>query len=150
MSVLDNLLEETLDKVETAPEFVDLPNGEYILHIVKAEPKEYEAKGDRPAGVRVLVTYSVVETVELADSTKSAVDAGSLQSESFNLTAQGLPYFKRYLTNVFGEVEGTSLGDSIRALENMDISCTVKTKTTVNKVTGDIASFMNTSRQAQA
>jgi len=146
---MDTLLEESFDEVEIAPEFVEFPNGEYILEIVKAEPKEYEAKGKREAGVRVSVTYKAIETLELSLPNQSPVAVGSLQSESFNLTAQGLPYFKRYITNVFGDAEGVSLGESIRALEGMQIRCLVRTKNSVNPTTGDASSFMNTSRQEQ-
>jgi len=144
MSVLDNMLEQTLDEVEVAPEYCDYPDGEYVLEIVKAEPKEYEAKGDRPAGVRVNVTYAVVETVELVDAKATPVDAESLNSEGFNLNQQGLPYFKRYLANIFGDTEGVSLGESIRALKGMQINCVCRTKRS-----GDSA-FMNTSKQSEA
>jgi len=144
MGLLDSLLEGSLDEVETAAEFVDIPNGEYVLHIQKAEAKEMPVKEDKPAGVRVSVTYAVVQTVALADSTKSAVDDGSLSSESFNLNEQGLPYFKRYLVNIFGDTSGISLGDSIQALNGLDITAVVRN----NEYNG--REYLATTRQAQA
>jgi len=139
MGLLDQMMDESLDTVEAAAEFVDFPNGEYRLHITKATAKEYPAKEGRAAGVRVSVIYACIATIQLADTTKTPVDEGSLTSESFNLTAQGLPYFKRYLLNLFGETDGISLGESIGALEGLDITAIVKLSN----------GFTSTSRQAQ-
>jgi len=144
MGIMDSLLDESLDNVEAAAEFVDLPNGEYVLHIKKAEAKELEAKEDKPAGVRVNIVYEVVDTVALADTTKTPVDNGSMASEGFNLTEQGLPYFKRYLLNIFGNTEGVSLRESIEALNGMNITAVVRN----NEYNGK--QYLATTRQAQA
>jgi len=144
MTIMDSLLDQSLNDVETAAEFVDLPNGEYTLHIDKAEPKEMPAKDDKPAGVRVAIIYSVVETLALADTTKEPVDEGSLASESFTLSEQGQTFFKRYLVNIFGETEGTSLGEAIQALNGMDINAVVRTRESGGR------NYMSTSRQSQA
>jgi len=144
MGIMDSMLDESLDNVEVAAEFVDLPNGEYVLNIKKAEAKELPAKEDKPAGVRVNIIYSVVSTVALADTTKTPADDGSMSSEGFNLTAQGLPYFKRYLMNIFGSTEGVSLRESIEALNGMNITAVVKN----NEYKGK--SYLATTRQAQA
>jgi len=143
MSLLDSMLDKSMDEVETAAEYLDLPNGEYHLEIVKAEPKEYPAKDDKPASVAVTVTYSVLETVALNDANQTPVDEGSMNSERFNLNEQGLPFFKRYLTNVFGEADGVSLGEAITALKGTQISCLVKNRE------HNGTNYMSTSRQAQ-
>jgi len=144
MGLMDSMLDSSLDEVETAAEFVDLPNGEYRLHIKKAEAKEMPAKDDKPAAVAVSITYEVTETIALADSNVEPVDNGSMSSERFNLTEQGLPYFKRYLVNIFGDTSGVSLGESIQALNGVDITAVVRN----NEYNG--RSYMATTRQAQA
>jgi len=144
MGLMDSLLDSSLDDVETAAEFVDIPNGVYVLRIKKAEAKDMEAKGDKPAGVRVNIIYEVVETVELADGTKEPVDVGSMASEGFNLNEQGLPFFKRYLANIFGDTTGISLGELITALNEITITAIVKNR----EVNG--RDYMGTSRQAPA
>ena len=144
MGLMDSLLDSSLDDVETAPEFVDLPNGEYVLHIKKSEAKEMPAKEDKPAAVAVTVTYEVRQTVALADTSKEPVDEGSMSSERFNLTETGKPYFKRYLQNIFGDTTGVSLGESIQALNGLDITCVVRN----NEYKGK--SYLATTRQASA
>jgi len=144
MGLVNSLLETSLDEIEIAAEFVDLPNGEYILHVQKAEAKELPATDDKPAGVRVNIIYAVVATVALADSTKVAVDEGALASEGFNLTTQGLPFFKRYLTNIFGDTAGVSMAELIQGLNGMDITAIVKTRESKGR------NYTGTSRQAQA
>jgi len=144
MGILDSMLDESLDGVEAAADFVDLPNGEYVLNIKKAEAKELPEKDDKPAGVRVNVLYEVVETVQLADGSKEPVDVGSMASEGFNLTQQGMPYFKRYLINIFGDTTGVSLGESIQALKGMNITAVVRN----NEYNGK--SYLATTKQAAA
>jgi len=144
MSLLNSMLDTSMDEVETAAEFLDFPAGEYMLEITKAEAKEYPAKDDKPASVSVGITYAIVETIALQDANQEPAEEGSLNSERFNLNEQGLPYFKRYLTNIFGEVEGTSLGESINALKGMQITCLVKSR----EYKG--TNYMSTARQVQA
>ena len=94
---LDQLNEMGADQTEAAPEFLNPPNGRYkCLAQAKFEDftKEDKETGIEEKGVRIRVIYSTDSVVQLKDPQELQVPKGSLFSETFQGTAEGLRYFK--------------------------------------------------------
>lgn len=84
---MNDILGTSLDGVESAPEFVDPPDGNYHLNIQKVGLENYESKDAESQEMtkkrRIRITYNINKTVELADASDLPVSDGSLFSETF-------------------------------------------------------------------
>lgn len=142
---MDSILNQSIDEVETAPEFVVPPDGAYLLGIADAKLESYDftdkETGAEEERTRIKLFYQVVQTHKLVSEEESPVPAGSLFTEQFMTNPQGLSYFKRQAKNILGEdtIKGTSIGEILKELpNNHSFNADVRTKqTTVGK--GDAA-----------
>ena len=132
---LDEELNQTLDDTESAPEFIEPPDGKYRLKTVKAglKGKEVENKeGEEELQVRMNCVYAVVKTYEIGDD-QSPVPDGTLVGEGFNWTAEGRPYFKTRCEKIFGveSVKGATVKDLAEEFKNShEFDCTIRTSET--------------------
>lgn len=125
---LDALMDAEMDKVETLPDFVTPPAGSYILSVQEAKIEAFEskAKDNKPAmkGNRIRVTYTVEKTLETSEM---PVKDGSLFSESFMGTEEGLKYFKRAAMNILNvtDLSGARLKDILDGLKGQQFKCKI-------------------------
>jgi len=128
---LDTMLTTSLDTVEDIPDYVTPPTGNYKLSIANAELEKLEAKGTKPASARFLITYKVEATTEVKDALPVA--DGSMFSERFTYSEDGLKYFKRQAKNLLQveSLDGVNIGEILAALkESPVIDCVVTTTVT--------------------
>lgn len=129
---LDAMLDIEMDKVETLPDYVTPPPGIYLLKVEEAAVKEYtiKAKDNKPAGKgnRLNITYSVVKTIETTDL---PVKDGSLFSESFMATEDGIKFFKKQAMNIMNvtDLTGARMKDVLDGLKDIEF----KSKITIRK-----------------
>lgn len=133
---LEAMMDGTLDAVVAAPEFINPPAGDYVLGIKDAKLEKYKSKTDQKEGVRIRVSYTVNQTVELpANSEELPVPDGTMFSESFMYSEEGLPYFKQRAQNILNvkSVEGVSLRELFDALKGTEFPARISIrKSTVN------------------
>lgn len=116
---LDQLNEMGADTVEAAPEFVDPPKGRYAcLAQAKFEnfKKEDRETGIEEEGVRIRVIYSIDSVAQLKDPLELQPAKGSLFSETFMGTAEGLRYFKTRAQGILGDLGNAKWGEVIAAI----------------------------------
>jgi hypothetical protein len=99
---LDSMMDMEMSKVEDVPNYVTPPDGLYTFSVqeVKSEKYTSKAKDGKPEtkGQRIRITYVIDGVVECDDAAPPAV--GSMFSESFMATEDGLKYFKRQAKNI--------------------------------------------------
>ena len=124
---IDSILDSNLGSVEDVPDYVTPPEGLYILTIIKAEVDKYKNK-EGTEGLRLKLTHRVDQTVETEDI---PVSDGSLFSETFQATDDGLKYFKKAAKKMLNvdDFESASIRDVLATLENH----TFKAKVTIRK-----------------
>lgn len=129
---LDAMMDESLDSVPDMPDFMNPPNGFYGLRIKEAKIEQYEtkAKDGKPAttGTRIRVTTEVAETIECEGM---PVPNGTLFSETFQGTEDGLGYFKKHAIKVLNvaDVKGVPLREILASLAGAEFQAKIKTKT---------------------
>lgn len=112
---LDALLDGTLDDVKNVPDYVTPPAGTYMLSISDVELDKRKNKDDDDV-VTINITYVVAATIE----TKEApVADGSMFSERFQYSEDGLAYFKRAAKNILNvaDLDKVSLRDIFATLK---------------------------------
>jgi hypothetical protein len=132
---LDQLLDSTLDLVEDLPDYVDPADGLYALSIQEA--KVNKSKDPKKAS-RIVLTYKIEEIVEIDDG-GYAVPTGSLFTEGFQGTADGLKFFKRQAKKLFGtdDLTGNTLADILTGLKEIGLfQARVTLRKTKNADTG--------------
>lgn len=129
---LDALLETTLDAVEDLPDYIDEINGLYMLSIAEAEIKKPK---DSKKPSRIVLTYKVDGAVEVEGVPATE---GSLFSEGFQGTQDGLKFFKRQAKSLLNtdDLSGIPLNDLLAGLKSLDsFQAKVTTKRTIDKET---------------
>lgn len=142
---LDNLDDIQLNGVEAAPEFIEPPHGRYKLGVqakIEAyEKDEKDAEGDKTGekipAKRIRFTYSILEVIELKDKRELIPAEGSLFSETFTATSEGLPYFKTRATAILGELGNASVKEVINELNNEMVTFVADVKLRVTKQKDD-------------
>lgn len=126
---LDAIMDMKIDEVATIPDFVTPPAGTYILEIKDCKTEKYENK-QKEKGSRIRITYAIKETIEVAEG-EMPYPNGSLFSETFMGTEQGLEYFKKAAMNILGvtSFEGASVGDVMGGVKDAEF----KAKITIRK-----------------
>lgn len=105
----------TLDDVEEAPEFMVPPSGKYKLGITDADIQTREKDGDTKQAMRII--YYVRETVEMNNQEEDKVPEGTLFSENFQATKQGLEFFKSRMAKLLGDdLSGVTIKDMLEFL----------------------------------
>lgn len=118
---LDAMMNESLDAIPEAPDFSNPPAGEYTLEAKKAEVEKYKtkAKDGKPSedAQRLKITYGVVATHSTADGEQPVPD-GTMFTETFQATEQGLSYFKKRIREILNvtDVAGVTLGDMMASV----------------------------------
>ena len=113
---LDALMDANLDNVETIPDYINPPAGNYVLTVKEAKIEKYDVKEDGKKtgaqGNRIKITYAVVKTEEVIAGELPVPD-GTLFTESFQGTEEGLKYCKKACANILGvkEFDGAKLGE---------------------------------------
>lgn len=119
---LDALLDTELDNVETVPDYINPPAGNYVLEVKEAKIEKFDVKEDGnktgAQGNRIRITYAVVETVDVVAGELPVPD-GSMFSESFQGTEEGLKYAKKACMNALGvkEFEKAKLREILDAVK---------------------------------
>lgn len=136
---LDALMDVKMNDIETLPDYITPPPGAYVLAIKDCTFDKYDVKDDnkKPTGqkgTRIKIVYSVVETVAL-EAGHEPVPNGSLFSESFQGSEEGIKYFKKAAMNILGvtDFEGASLGDVKNELPGAEF----KAKITIRATKGE-------------
>lgn len=112
---LDNLDTLTLDDVDEAPEFMVPPSGKYKLGISDADIQAREKDGETKQSMRLI--FYVRETLELNNQEEDEVPPGTLFSENFQATKQGLEFFKSRMKKLLGDdLSGVSIKDMLEFL----------------------------------
>lgn len=137
---LDALMDEKLESVEAAAEFVDPPNGVHNFRVVKLTPSKREAKDKEKARAEgratewlsIKLTYEILNTVECEGLPPKP---GSLSSEDFSFTEQGKPYFKSRMLAIFAangigeeDYNGLTLGEQAAFIEQEAVVFQATTK----------------------
>lgn len=128
---LDDMLGQSLETVQAAPDFVQLENGVYIL-TVKDTKAEKKASKDKAKGDYILLTLQY-EVAEVIEQEGTPIKVGSLTSESFMFTEQGLPYFKGRVAQIAvanngseEDVNGLSVKEALDAVKGMAFKVNAK------------------------
>jgi hypothetical protein len=105
----------TLDDVDEAPEFMVPPSGKYKLGISAADIQTREKDGETKQAMRLI--YFTRETLELNNQEEDEVPVGTLFSENFQATKQGLEFFKTRMKKLLGDdLSGVSIKDMLEFL----------------------------------
>lgn len=138
---LDSMLDIEMDKVETLPDFVTPPAGLYELEVTEAKTEKYLPKKstDNPnpkETLRLKIFYKVVETLESVDL---PVKNGSLFSESFQATEEGIKFFKRQALNILNvkDFEGAKLKDVMDGLKEAVFKAKITIRKSANPAGGE-------------
>lgn len=130
---LDAMLDDSLDAVPDMPDYQNPPDGLYKLKGVSCKIEQYtsKAKDGKPAtnGTRIRLTTSVVKTVELKDGELPVPD-GTLFSETFQGTEEGLGYFKARAIKVLNvaDLKGVALRDILGEMAEAEYDAKITTK----------------------
>jgi hypothetical protein len=125
---LDAMFDTKMDEVETLPDFVNPPAGNYLLSVHDCDIKKYKTKpkDGKPAQdmASINLTYKVDQTIETKDI---PVKDGALFSERFTATEEGLKYFKKQAMNILGveSFEGASLKDVMEGVKGTQFNAQV-------------------------
>jgi len=131
---LENMLEETLDAVPDMPDYVTPPAGEYILEVKDSVIDKYSTKKEPDVEKqRLKNTYAILETISTATKEEPVPD-GSLFTETFMATQDGLGYFKKRITGIMNvsDVVGTSLAQMMDSVKGV----TFKARLSIKKSKG--------------
>lgn len=138
---LDSMMDMEMDKVETLPDFVTPPAGTYMLSVTDCKTEKYTPKATKEntkptEAVRIKLFYQVDQTIESVDL---PVKDGSLFSESFMFTEDGLKYFKRQAMNILNvpDFEGAKLRDVIDGVKGAAFKAKITIRKTANPAGGE-------------
>lgn len=128
---VDSLLDTQMDSVETMPDYVTPSKGVYQLKVKEAGIVAGKEK-DGVKTNRLSITYEIAETLE---SDEAPYPNGSLFSERFTATEDGLKYFKKQATKILNvaDMTGATLRDIMDGLQNVEFKAVI----TVRSSTGD-------------
>lgn len=128
---LDDMLGQSLKTVQAAPDFVQLESGVYVLS-VKETKAEKKASKDKTKGDYILLTIQY-EVADVIEQEGTPIKVGSLTSESFMFTDQGLPYFKGRIAQIAvanngseDDVNGLSVKEALEAVKGMSFKVNAK------------------------
>jgi hypothetical protein len=137
---LDALMDQNMDAVETLPDYVTPPAGNYQLVVKEAKTEQYSSKSEPTIKAnRIRVIYAVEETLEVENGNLPVAD-GSLFSETYMATEEGLKYFKKTAMGILGvkDFEGASLRDVIQGIKDASFKARINIRTTKDPVSGQV------------
>lgn len=139
---LDAMMDMEMDKVETLPDFINPPAGTYMLSVNDCKFEKYTTKpkdGKKPEDLaRFKIVYTVDKTLEVGNSADLPVKDGSLFTESFMATEDGLKYFKRQAMNIMNvsDLAGATVKDVIDGLKGNAFKAAITIQKTPGKEAG--------------
>ena len=124
---IDALMDTQMDSVETMPDYVTPSKGVYQLKVKTAEITQGKEK-DGVKQNRISLTYEIMETVE---SEEAPFPNGSLFSERFTATEDGLKYFKKQALKIMNvtDASGATLRDIFDGLNNVEFKALITIRT---------------------
>lgn len=134
---LEDMMNDTLDAIPEAPDFVTPPAGEYVLNVKDAVVDKYRDKEGKDKQ-RLKITYTIVETVSVAGN-EPPVPNESIFTETFVATEQGLSFFKKRIREVMNTsgVEGVTLSEMMNSAKGMQFKCRITIKKSPNPKGGE-------------
>lgn len=131
---LGAMMEESLDNIQEAPDFSNPPPGLYVIEVKEAKVDKYKTKKEPDVEKqRLKILYATVSTVELAAGGKEPpVPDGSMFSETFQATEQGLSYFKKRIREVMNasDLTGVSLRDMMESVKGSQFNARITIRVT--------------------
>ena len=137
---LDAMMDIKMDEVETLPDFVTPPPGIYTLKIKEAKIEKYKSKAEPGINKqRIRMSYVILSTKEVAAGHLPVAD-GSLFSETFMATEEGIKFFKKAAMGALGvdSFEGASIKDVIDGLADAEFDARISSRSTVDKETKQV------------
>lgn len=129
---LDTMMDMKMDEVETLPDFITPPAGNYSLKVKEAKIEKYHSKAEPLIEKqRIRIVYSVAATKEVVAGSIPVAD-GSLFSETFMGTEDGIKYFKKAAMGILNTKDfvGASLKDVITGLADADFDARISIRVT--------------------
>lgn len=131
---MENLLDTATDAVENRPDYVNPEPG--IYNEIYRGFKEAEKVAQKDTDTRkkgdkykvIILNYEILETVE-GGNPNAPIKPGSLSSEQFTLSAEGLPAIKQRYAQILG-VEQEELTGSMREIMTVAKDMMVKSQYT--------------------
>lgn len=132
---LSAMLDQTLDTVPDVPEFINPPAGQYTIEVMKSAVEQYTPKSGTEEKSRIKNSYKVVSTIAVADSREQPVPDGTMFSETFTGTEEGLGYFKKAAKNILNAstLDGVPLREVMSSLTGVQFNATISIKQTPKK-----------------
>jgi len=134
---LEAMANDNLDDIPEAPDFVIPPAGEYCLRVKESKIDKYTSK-DEPdvEKQRLKNIYEVVETISTVN--EPPVPNGSMFSETFQGTEEGLGYFKKRIKKILNveNTAGVSLADMMSSVLGYEFDCRITIKKSANPAGG--------------
>ena len=131
---LGAMLESNLNDIPDAPDFLTPPAGEYMLEVKDAKIESYSTKAEpNVTKQRIRISYAVSSTLSVAGAEPPVPD-GSLFSETFMGTTQGLSFFKKKVQDITqsSSVADVSLGDLLDSIKGASLKARITIKTSPN------------------
>lgn len=129
---LGAMMDQSLDAIPEAPDFNNPPAGLYKLELKEAKVDKYSTKKEPDVEKqRLKILYSVVSTVEVAGKDAPVPD-GSMFSETFQATEEGLGYFKKRIKDVMNvsDLAGVSLADMMTSAKGTQFDARITIRVT--------------------
>lgn len=125
---LDALLDTDMGQVATLPDYVTPSKGLYRLKITEAGTKKRKDKeGNEVVGLSI--TYAIIETKE---SEEAPFPNGSMFSDRFQATEEGIEYFKKQAMKILNvpDLDGVKMREVFDGLTNTEFDCAITTRKT--------------------
>lgn len=129
---LGAMMEQSLDNIPDAPDFTNPPAGEYKLELKEAKIDNYSTKKEPDVEKqRLKILYAVVATVSVAGKEPPVPD-GSMFSETFQATEEGLSYFKKRIKEVMNasDLAGVTLADMMASAKGQQFDARITIRVT--------------------
>lgn len=131
---LGAMMSETLDTIPDAPDFTNPPAGEYTINVKDCAVDKYKSKAEPDVEKqRLKITYTVVTTHSTMGNEPPVPD-GSMFTETFQATEQGIGYFKKRVKELMGasDLVGVSLGDMMSSVKGAEVKCKITIRESPN------------------
>lgn len=131
---LGAMMEASLDSIPDAPDFSNPPAGEYRLLCKEAKIDKYTTKKEPDTEKqRLKILYAIEQTVSVAGNEPPVPD-GSMFSETFQATEQGLSYFKKRIKEIMNasDLSGVTLGDMMETVKGQSFDARITIRKSEN------------------
>ena len=131
---LGAMLETNLDSIPDAPDFTIPPAGEYRLTLKDCSIDTYETKKEPGVEKQRLKNLYVIEKTVSVAGNEPPVSDGSMFSETFMATEQGLGYFKKRIKEIMNasDLSGVSLKDMMESVKGTSFDARITIKKSPN------------------